>query len=130
MFELTIKGKVYPFRFGIGFVREIDKTRTQKAENGATVNVGLNYAVAALIDEDPLELVDILFIANKTEDKKTRVSKELLEEYIEETEDLEGLFKEVLDFFETGNATKKKTAAVLALVEQERAKAAAVDQTE
>lgn len=130
MFELTIKEKVYSFKFGIGFVREIDKTKKEKAENGAEVNVGLNYAVAALIDEDPLQLVDILYIANKTEDKKARVTKEQLEEYIEEVEDLEGLFKEVLDFFEKGNATKKKTAAVLALVEEERAKAAATAQTE
>ena len=129
MFELTIKDKVYPFRFGIGFVREIDKTKKEKAENGAEVNVGLNYAVAALIDEDPVELVDILFIANKTEDKKARVSKEMLEEYVEEVEDIEALFKEVLDFFEKNNATKKKTAAVLKLVEEERAKAEA-DQTE
>lgn len=130
MFELTINEKIYSFKFGIGFVREIDKTKKEKAENGAEVNVGLNYAVAALIDEDPLQLVDILYIANKTEDKKTRVTKEQLEEYIEEVEDLEGLFKEVLDFFEKSNATKKKTAAVLALVEKERAKAAAADQTE
>ena len=130
MFELTIKGKVYQFRFGLGFVREIDKTKKEKAANGAEVNVGLSYAVAALIDEDPLELVDILYIANKTEDKKARVTKELLEEYVEEVEDIEALFKEVLDFFEKGNATKKKTAAVLELVAKEKAKAAAANQTE
>ena len=129
MFELTIKGKVYQFRFGIGFVREIDKTKKEKTESGAEVNVGLNYAVAALIDEDPLELVDILYIANKTEDKKARITKELLEEYIDEVEDIEGLFKEVLDFFVTGNATKKRTAAIQELVAKEKAKAAA-DQTE
>jgi predicted DNA-binding protein len=120
MFELTIKDKVYQFRFGLGFVREIDKKKTEKTESGATVNVGLNYAVAALIDEDPLELVEILYTANKTE--KERVSKELLEEYIEEVEDLEGLFKDVLGFFEKGNATKKKTAAVLEFVAKEKAK--------
>ncbi len=132
MFELNIKGNMYQFRFGIGFVREIDKTKKEKAANGTEVNVGLNYAVAALIDEDPLELVDILFIANKTEDKKSRLTKELLEEYVEEVEDIEALFKEVLDFFEKGNATKKKTAAVLEFVakEREKQKAKAVDQTE
>jgi predicted SPOUT superfamily RNA methylase MTH1 len=131
MFELTIKGKIYQFRFGIGFVREIDKTKKEKTESGAEVNVGLQYAVAALIDEDPVALVDILFIANKTEDKKARVTKEQIEDYIDyEVEDLEGLFKEVLDFFEKSNATKKKTAAILKLVEEENAKAAAVNQTE
>lgn len=121
MLDLTIRNKVYSFRFGLGFVREIDKIRKEKTESGAEVNVGLQYAVAALIDEDPLWLADILHIANKTEDNK--VSKALIEEYIEEVEDLEALFKEVLDFFEKGNATKKKTAAVLDLVEKERQKA-------
>ena len=84
--------------------------------------MGLQFAIAALIDEDPIEIVNILDIANKTE--KPRVTRALLDEYIEdENTDFEGLCKEILDFFEKGNCTKKKTAAVLALVEAERAKA-------
>lgn len=122
MFELTIRDTVYQFRFGMGFVREIEKTRQQKADNGIIANVGLQYAIAALIDEDPVEIVNILDIANATE--KPRVTKKLLDEYIEdENTDFEGLCKEMLDFFEKGNCTKKKTAAVMALVEAERAKA-------
>lgn len=122
MFELTIRDTVYQFRFGMGFVREIEKTRQQKADNGIIANVGLQYAIAALIDEDPVEIVNILDIANATE--KPRVTKKLLDEYIEdESTDFEGLCKEMLDFFEKGNCTKKKTAAVMALVEAERAKA-------
>lgn len=123
MFELTIKDKVYQFRFGLGFVREIDKTKQQKAENGVVQNVGLQYAVASVIDEDPIALVDILDIANKTE--TPRVTKALLDEYIEdENTDIEALFKELLDFFANANATKKKTAQILELVEKEKAKAA------
>lgn len=122
MFELNIKDKVYQFRFGMGFVREIDKTKTQTADNGVTQNVGLQYAVAALIDEDPIEVVNILYTANKTE--KDRVSKEMLDAYIEdENTDFEGMCKEILGFFKEGNCTKKKTNAVIALVEAERAKA-------
>lgn len=122
MFELNIKDKVYQFRFGMGFVREIDKTKTQTADNGVTQNVGLQYAVAALIDEDPIEVVNILYTANKTE--KDRVSKEMLDAYIEdENTDFEGMCKEILGFFKKGNCTKKKTNAVIALVEAERAKA-------
>ena len=122
MFELTIREKVYTFRFGIGFVREIDKTKQQKADNGITQNVGLQYAVASLIDEDPIELINILDAANKTE--KPRVTIALLEEYIEdENTDIESLCAEVLGFFEKGNATKKKTAAILELAEKERARA-------
>lgn len=127
MFELTIKDTVYQFRFGLGFVREIDKTKTQKAENGTTINVGLNYAVAALIDKDPLEVVNILDIANKTENP--RVKRAALDEYIEDEDtDFDALCEEMLDFFKRGNATRTKTESVLKLVEEEKAKAA--NQTE
>ena len=126
MFELTINEKVYPFRFGIGFLREIDKTRVQKLEDGSTANVGLQYAVAALIDEDPLQVVEILDIANKLE-TANRVKKKDLEAYIEdENTDFEGLCKDILDFFAKNNVTKKKTLAVMELVENEKAKRTAV----
>ena len=122
MFEITIKDTVYQFKFGLGFVREIDKTQQQKLDNGAVQNMGLQYAVASIIDEDPIALVDILEIANKTE--KPRVSRAMLDEYIEdENTDLDKLFKDVLDFFERSNSTKKKTAQILELVEKEKAKA-------
>ena len=121
MFELTIKEKVYQFRFGLGFVREIDKTEKIKGEDGNEHNAGLQYAVAALIDEDPVALSNILAIANKTE--SPRVSRDDIDFYLEdENTDLEGLCKELLDFFKNANSTKKKTLAVIELVEKERAK--------
>ena len=124
MFELTINDTVYQFKFGIGFVREIEKKHQLKDEDGNIHDAGLQFAVAALIDEDPIELVNILDIANKTE--KPRVTRNLLDAYIEdESTDLDGLCKELLDFFEHSNATKKKTEAVQDLVERERAKQAA-----
>lgn len=126
MFELTINDKVYPFRFGIGFLREIDKTRVQKLEDGSTQNVGLQYAVAALMDEEPLQVIEILDIANKTE-TANRVKKRDLEAYIEdENTDFEALCKEILDFFAKSNVTKKKTLAVIEFVESEKAKRAAI----
>ena len=119
MFELTIKDKVYQFRFGMGFVRKIDKTKQEKIE-GSMVDVGLQYAVANLIDEDPIGVVDLLYIANETE--SPRVTKALLDEYIEdENTDFEGMCREILDFFKRGNCTKKKTLAVLELVEKKKA---------
>ena len=126
MFELTINDKVYPCSFGIGFLRDIDKTRVQKLEDGSTQNVGLQYAVAALMDEEPLQVIEILDIANKTE-TANRVKKRDLEAYIEdENTDFEALCKEILDFFAKSNVTKKKTLAVIELVESEKAKRAAI----
>lgn len=118
MFELTIKDEVYQFKFGMAFVRDIDK-KMQRKENGVTKDVGLQFAVASLIDKDPLGLVDILDIANKTE--KPRVTRKLLDEYLEdETTDIDALFEEVLDFFEQGNSTKATTTAVLKLIEEQK----------
>ena len=107
MFELTIKDKVYQFRFGVGFVRDIDKTKQEKTQ-GNTLDVGLNYAIGGLIDKDPVEVVELLFFANKTENP--RVTRAMLDEYIEdENTDFEGLCEEILGFFEKGNATKSRT---------------------
>ena len=122
MFELTINGNVYRFNFGIGFVRDINKKRTRTIE-GQTQEVGLQFAVASLIDEDPIELINILDLANKGE--TPRVTRALLDAYIDdETTDIEALFKDVLDFFERHNATKKTTKGVKQMVEAEKAKAA------
>lgn len=121
MLELTIKDTVYQFRFGLGFVRAIEKRKQTKGEDGNMYDTGLQFAVASIIDEDPVELVEILDIANRTE--KPRVSRDLLDSYIEdENTNLEELCREILDFFERSNATKKKTQYVKELVENERRK--------
>ena len=128
MFELTIKNEVYPFNFGIGFVRDISKTKQAKNEDGVTVDVGLQYAVASLVDEDPVDIIELLVLANKTE--KPRVNKKDLEDYIQDEDtNLEELCKEILDFFTSHNATRKKALAALEWanfqkekIERERAK--------
>lgn len=123
MFELTINNVVYQFRFGLGFVREINKKVTKTDGNNAKQELGLQYAVAGLLDEDPLTLVDILDVANKTE--KPRVSRNMLDAYIEdECTDISALFADVLDFFGKSNATRKMTEAVKQMVEAEKAKQA------
>ena len=125
MFELTINEQVYQFKFGLGFMREINKQVRKPIEGtGQTQDVGLQFAVASLIDEDPVALVDVLDIANKTE--KPRVTKAALDAYIEdESTDIDALFKEVLDFLCRANATKKTALAVMDMVEAEKAKAQA-----
>lgn len=124
MFEIEINGIVYSFKFGLGFARAINKTRQMTAENGEKVDAGLNYAVANIIDENLMELVDILLIANKTE--KVKVSRETLETYLEDNDtDVDKLFKDLLDFFETNNSTKKAVATIRKMMEEQEAKAKA-----
>lgn len=101
MFELEINGKMYPFKFGIGFLREINKSRIVNEEE-----VGFRYNVANLIGEgDPTSLFNILNAANKGQ--TPRITAKNLEEYIEEGEDLDELTEKVVDFLEKNNCTKK-----------------------
>lgn len=123
MLELTINSSVYQFRFGIGFVREINKRVVHNVEGtNAKQELGLQYAVASLIDEDVVALVDVLELANRGE--KPRVTKDILDNYMDdESTDVSALCKEVLDFLSKSNASKKTTEAVMQMVEAERAKA-------
>lgn len=104
MYNIEINGEVYPLRFGFGFIRDIDGMETRKSPTGANQNIGLAVAAAGLIDKNVEQLARILFIANRTEEPK--ISKKELEEYIESTDDLDGIFEMVTDFFTQANCTR------------------------
>lgn len=126
MFELEIKGQVYQFCFGMGFLREINKRINQPVDGLKDVkkDVGLGYYVLLLIDRDVEALVDVLFAANKGFDR--RVTTVLLDSYIDDADtDIEGLFVTVLDFLKQANATKKKTMELVEMAEKEAEKAKA-----
>lgn len=115
MFELTINDTVYRFKFGIGFVREISRTKQYTLDNGMTEDTGLEYAVAKLSEGDILTLVDVLDLGNKYAGKgEARLTRKAIEDYLESDEaDIDGIFEDVLDFFLQGNATKKRTKLIL-----------------
>ena len=123
MFELTIKGEVYQFNFGMGFLREINKKISTPVDGLKDVNknIGLQYIVASVIDGDPEALVDLLELANKG--FSPRVSRNLLDSYIDDAEtDIDDLFKTVIDFLKNANATKKAVETILEAVEKQKAK--------
>lgn len=124
MFELTINDVIYQFKFGMGFMREVNQRVTKPVEGtNKKQEMGLQYAVAGLIDEDPAELVEVLLIANKTE--KNRITRNVLDAYIDSGEaDVSDLCADVLDFLSKANATKKITVAVMEAVENEKQKQA------
>ena len=106
MFELTINDKVYTFNFGVGFVREINKT-VKIEMSGVTEDAGLTMALTHIYDGDVVDLVNVLDLANKG--KSPRVTKQELEAYIEAPDtDIDKLFDDVIGFFTTSNATKKR----------------------
>ena len=88
MFELTIDGEVYEFKFGVGFVREINKKTVIPTQGlpGAMQEVGFQFEVAKVIDGDVVALVDMLEIA-----------------------DIDELFTQVIGFLSETAATKSAT---------------------
>lgn len=129
MFELTINGTNYPFNFGFGFLREVDKKVTVPVEGmkGITQNMGLRFIMARLIDGDVEAIVEVLDIANKGCDP--RLTKNVLEAFIEdEGTDIDEVFETVMGFLKKANATKKAAADVLGLAEKEKAKREALEQ--
>lgn len=123
MMELTIKGQVYQFHFGMGFLREVNKKISTPVDGLKDVkkNIGLRYLVASVMDGDPEALVDILDAANKGQNP--RVSRAQLDAYIDDEEtDVDALFAEVLDFLKNANATKKAVVSLMEAAEKEQAK--------
>ena len=122
MFELTINEQVYQFHFGMGFLREINKTVSAPVDGlqGVKKNMGLRYTAAGIIDGDPEALVELLDIANKGQ--SPRVTRALLDSYIEdENTDVDELFDTVMGFLKTANATKS-TVPIAEAVEKEKVK--------
>ena len=112
MMELQVKGQVYQFKFGFGFMREIDKQQIVKAPNGTQQNIGFQTAVGGILDGDAQALEDILLLANKGQEP--RLTADVLEEYIEDEEtDVDALFDGVIDFLKKSNVSKKKTLNLL-----------------
>ena len=108
MMELTINGQVYQFNFGMGFLREANKTVSEKINNATDKkkDVGATYMIAGIMDGDPEDLVNALDLANRGQNPL--VTRALLDSYIENPDtDIDQLFEDTLDFLERANATKK-----------------------
>lgn len=126
MFEIIIDGVTYQFRFGMGFMREVNKLVSKPIDNipNKSQNVGLQYMIGGIIDGDMETLVEVLTIANKGQNP--RVTPAMLDAYIDdENTDIDKLFEDVIDFLKNANATKKVTNTLLELVAEQKAKAAA-----
>lgn len=121
MFELEMNGQVYQFRFGMGFLREVNKMTTIPVKDipGKEMNIGMQYAFGELLDGNVETLCDVLYIANKDQDP--RLKKEDIDSYIEnENTNIEDTFKQVIDFLKSANATKKIAAEVLKMVKEQK----------
>lgn len=124
MMELTISGQVYQFNFGMGFLRNANKTVSEKINNATDKkkDVGATYMIAGIMDGDPEDLVNALDLANKGQNP--RVTRALLDSYIEDPNtDIDQLFEDTLDFLERANATRKLVERLKKRIEEAKAKA-------
>lgn len=119
MFEIEMNGTVYQFKFGMGFLREIEATSKRKTDAGE-MEVGFGMLLAHLSQYDTYSLSDMLYIANKG--FTPRVTKAIIDAYIDdECEDIDALFEQVMETLKSSNATKKKTVEILSEAQAERA---------
>ena len=103
--ELTINGKVYSFKFGIAFMRDVNQLDTIKSPTGIDQPAGFAIKAAGVMDGNLIDLCDVLIIANKTESPK--LSRTALEDYLDsEDTDIDAVFKETVDFLSKSNACK------------------------
>lgn len=122
MMELTISGQVYQFNFGMGFLRDANKTVSEKINNATDKkkDVGATYMIAGIMDGDPEDLVNALDLANKGQNP--RVTRALLDSYIEDPNtDIDQLFEDTLDFLERANATRKLVERLKKKIEEAKA---------
>lgn len=122
MMELTINGQVYQFNFGMGFLRDANKTISEKINNATDKkkDVGATYMIAGIMDGDPEDLVKALDLANKGQNP--RVTRALLDSYIEDPNtDIDQLFEDTLDFLERANATRKIVERLKKRIEEAKA---------
>lgn len=124
MFELTINEKVYKFRFGFGFRRELDPRITRKIDgvSGKVEQLGVQMAIAGIMDGDIEDILDVLDIANKEFEGEERITRKQLEKYIESEADLDELCENLLDFLKRANATKKTVARLQEMADEQKAK--------
>ena len=114
MFELQINEKVYQFKFGMGFLREVNKQYQKEIEGikDKKDEIGLQMMVMGLKSGATEFLVEVLYAANFGQNP--RLTKKVLDDYIDdECEDIGALFESVIDFLKEANATKKIVNQVL-----------------
>ena len=113
--ELEINGEVYAFKAGFAFIREAEPLKKQK-QNGTEQNVGLNFILGSLYDGDVDVLLTTLDLMNKGQNP--RISRAKLEAFIEDCDDIENLFKDILDFLQSANCTRTKARRFLQMVQE------------
>jgi len=101
---LKINDKDIEVRFGLAFVRTLDSIYFVTSDFGTRMGAGLTLVIPRLLNDDVVALATVLHAG--TAHLKSRPSQTEIDECIESCEDLEALFKEVLEELKNSNATR------------------------
>src|SRR5699024_789566 len=102
--QIKINDKDVELRFGVKFVRELDKIAGMDI-GGASFGMGLTKSIPALKTADPAVLSDIIYSATSTV-QMGRPSRDDVDDFIDNCEDLEPVFDEVIEEMNKANAIK------------------------
>nr|DAW30055.1 MAG TPA: tail assembly chaperone [Caudoviricetes sp.] len=101
--QLAINGKTYNVKFGVKFVRSLDKTFPIE-RNGMKFGMALSAKIPELYAKNIASLADILYHGTVTESPRPSLAD--VETFVEEHEDLEQLFDDVIQELSESNAGK------------------------
>lgn len=111
--QIKINGIDHTLRFGLKFIRELDE-KYYFEKNGVKFGATLEDRVPLIFSRDPVTLSDFLYSATSTEEN--RPTRDQIDTYIEECEDIDKLFEEVLSELKNSNVTRSRVEQMEALL--------------
>ena len=112
-----MNGNDYKINFGIAFIRKLDEKYFVKNQSGVKFGTGLETKIPMLLTNDVLTLSEFLYTGTCTEEK--RPTQKEIDQYVDEVEDIEALFDEVVDELKKHNATKLKMKEITEMLEKQ-----------
>ena len=117
--EIETNGEIYQLVAGFGFLHEVNKKVTVDVPNmGKKKEVGLKFMVASIIDGDIDALADCIFYMNVGQ--TPRLKKADVEKYLEDVDDIDKVFEDVINFLSQANAGKKEVRPLVSTQEAEK----------
>lgn len=117
--EIEVNGEIYQLVAGFGFLHEVNKKVTVDVPNtGKKKEVGLKFMVASIIDGDIDALADCIFYMNVGQ--TPRLKKADVEKYLEDVDDIDKVFEDVINFLSQANVCKKEVKPLVSTQEAEK----------
>lgn len=113
--QLTIDGKNIHTRFGMAFVREVNKNYLPK-DSKSKEQYGVMYAYSFLEDENPEGVAEVIYSAT-THLESDRPTKNKIDEFLEVSDNLGEICNELKLELEEGVLTKKAVESSKKIIE-------------